>query len=281
MQQKQFYPNIWAALFIIALYTFIQAIVELPIALYDYHHGTSYLSSPLVSYPVFIGSTLFILFYGYKSSGFSLKEVFPFKWFAVWLLLPFILMDVSIQYYMADINTWFTQLIPVPDWFNQLFARIFERAPSQWVGIAKVVLIGPIIEELIFRGIIMNGFLRNYSKTKAILISALLFGFFHMNPWQFIPATILGVLVGILRAQTGSIWAAIAGHSIHNGLVYLSIVFWKPLSQEPLLQHTTQNNVIHGFVILLMITIIIFATRKNNKYRWFRKPIITKTDQHA
>ncbi|MDC1105407.1 type II CAAX endopeptidase family protein [Prolixibacteraceae bacterium] len=281
MQQKQFYPNIWASLFIIGLYTFIQAIIELPIALHDYHNGTSYLSSPWVSYPVFVGSTFFILFYGYKSSGFSHKDVFPFKSFAVWLLLPFIVLDVSVQYYMADINTWFSQVIPVPDWFNQLFARIFERAPSQWIGIAKVVLIGPLIEELIFRGVIMNGFLRNYSKTKAIIVSALLFGFFHMNPWQFIPATLLGVMVGILRVQTGSIWAAIAGHSIHNGLVYLSIVFWKPISEVSLLRHNPQNNLIHGIVIFITLAMIIFATRKKNNYRWFKRPIITKTDQHA
>ncbi|QZE13075.1 CPBP family intramembrane metalloprotease [Halosquirtibacter laminarini] len=271
-QQKQFYPNIWASLFIIALYTFIQAAIELPIALYDLNHKTAYLNNPLISYPIFIGSTLFILYYGYKNSGFSFKEVFPFKMFPIWILLPFVLMDVSLQYFMNDVNLWVNSILPVPDWFNQLFARIFERAPSQWMGVAKVVVIGPIIEELIFRGIVMNGFLRNYSKTKAILISAILFGFFHMNPWQLLPASILGVVLGMLRAQTGSIWAAIAGHSIHNGLVYLSIVYYKELSSISILTKSAQNNIIHTFVICLMLLTIIFATRKNNQLSWFKRP---------
>ncbi|MCT4673783.1 MAG: CPBP family intramembrane metalloprotease [Prolixibacteraceae bacterium] len=275
MEKKQFYPNIWASIFIIALYTFIQAIIELPIALYDLHHKTTFLNQSYVSYPIFIGSTLFILYYGYKNSGFQFKEVFPFKWFSLWLLLPLLTLDVSSQYFMQEINIWVNQLLPVPQWFNQLFARLFERAPAQWVGIAKVVLIGPIIEELIFRGIIMNGFLRNYSKSKAILISALLFGLFHMNPWQLIPATLLGIIIGTLRAQTGSITIAIIAHSLHNSLVYLSIVYHPEITGVKLLKSTPENHLIHTLIILFSLFTIIFVTRKKNHYHWFKKPIHT------
>ncbi|APM40741.1 CPBP family intramembrane glutamic endopeptidase [Clostridium kluyveri] len=57
--------------------------------------------------------------------------------------------------------------------------------------LAYVCIIGPAMEELVFRGGILGGLLKTYSVKKSIIISSILFGVVHLNG---IPFTILGVL---------------------------------------------------------------------------------------
>lgn len=82
-------------------------------------------------------------------------------------------------------------LIPIPDFIKNIF---LELANQKGVfTFLSIVIAAPILEELIFRGIILDGLLRKYAPVKSILISSLLFGFLHLNPWQFITALMVGV----------------------------------------------------------------------------------------
>ncbi|WP_159103324.1 hypothetical protein [Prolixibacter bellariivorans] len=41
-KQTQYYPTFWAAVHLVVLYTFIQTLIDFPLALYDYYHGTDW-----------------------------------------------------------------------------------------------------------------------------------------------------------------------------------------------------------------------------------------------
>jgi membrane protease YdiL (CAAX protease family) len=84
------------------------------------------------------------------------------------------------------------------------------------VGFLYIVLIGPIFEELIFRGAIF-GALRRYGNNFAILFSSLLFGFYHMLILQIPFAFVIGLLLGYV-ASRWSLRASIVLHIIVNGL---------------------------------------------------------------
>ena len=84
------------------------------------------------------------------------------------------------------------------------------------VGLLYVVLIGPIFEELIFRGAIM-GTLRRFGNNFAILFSSILFGFYHMLILQIPFAFVMGLLFGYV-ATRWSLRIAIVLHIIVNGL---------------------------------------------------------------
>jgi membrane protease YdiL (CAAX protease family) len=56
----------------------------------------------------------------------------------------------------------------------------------------------PVLEEMLFRGVILRGFLRQYSRTFAILWSATLFGIAHLNLYQMATAVVLGIVSGWL-----------------------------------------------------------------------------------
>ncbi|MBP5607750.1 MAG: CPBP family intramembrane metalloprotease [Lachnospiraceae bacterium] len=118
--------------------------------------------------------------------------------------------------------------------FSMLFTdnratKIFESLSGG--GFFKMALfaavIAPICEELTFRGIIFSGFRKNGSALQAILISALLFGLFHMNINQALYAFALGVFFGAVREVSGSVIPSIVCHMTVNGGSVLSMYLEK------------------------------------------------------
>lgn len=80
---------------------------------------------------------------------------------------------------------------------------------------AYVCILGPILEEIIFRGMILNG-LKKYSEGAGILISTILFVMFHGNLVQTMTPLLVGLLLGFLTVRTGSLKPAILCHIVNN-----------------------------------------------------------------
>lgn len=101
--------------------------------------------------------------------------------------------------------------------------------------------IAPVCEELTFRGIIFAGFRKSGSALQAIILSALLFGLFHMNFNQALYAFGLGVFFAALREVTGSIIPPVICHMTLNGGSVLALLLEKGLFEDnELLEKTTE-----------------------------------------
>lgn len=246
----KYYPTFWQAANLIVVYIFIQTIVDFPLAIYDYNHGTDWLYQPWIKVPLFLGSTLLILYLGYYYSGLAFNQVFPFKSFNVLLILSMVITFSGLQYFLNEINSQFEKILPPPAWFMEMFSRLFDTNLGIWGGILRIVIIAPIVEELIFRGAIMSGFSRNYNPFFAIFFSALLFALFHLNPWQFPAAFALGLILGWIRIRTESVLACISGHAIHNGLVFLSVLYYNELKDVSIVQPGILKNYWIHFTLL-------------------------------
>ena len=85
-----------------------------------------------------------------------------------------------------------------------------------------VAIVPAICEELVFRGIVLNG-LRSRGKWVAVLLSALLFGLMHNNIEQLPYTFALGVVLGTLAYETGSILPGILTHAMNNAIVLISM----------------------------------------------------------
>lgn len=116
-------------------------------------------------------------------------------------------------YFLADP---LTDLIPMPAFIEQLFLQMLGDR-NIW-SIITVVIAAPVCEELLLRGIVLDGLLQLYRPWKAIIWSAIFFGLYHMNPWQFIPAFVLGIFMGWIYYRTQSLSATIFIHFIANGV---------------------------------------------------------------
>ena len=91
-----------------------------------------------------------------------------------------------------------------------------------------LAIAAPLVEELFFRGYVLDKLRNVHSDTFAIISTGILFGFLHWDPifgfwdlYQTGAATIGGFLYAWLRIKTGSLWPSIACHSIWNGTIFL------------------------------------------------------------
>jgi uncharacterized protein len=105
-------------------------------------------------------------------------------------------------------------LIPTPE---SLVGMYDDSGDSiLWLSIITVALIGPVLEEVIFRGVILKGLLGRYSPLKAIVVSSLLFGLVHLNPWQFAGAFGTGIICGWIYWKTNNLILPIIMHISSN-----------------------------------------------------------------
>ena len=110
------------------------------------------------------------------------------------------------------------ELVPMNDFFRDMIREMMREMASDqglWMFIALVIA-APVLEELIFRGIMLDGLLRIYSPTKAVIVSSLLFGLIHLNPAQFVGGALVGGFMGWVYVHTRSVMATILIHASFN-----------------------------------------------------------------
>jgi len=125
-------------------------------------------------------------------------------------VLPFVITGTITLIFLIDP---LQQLIPVSHWLEGFFRKMTE---IKILPAIYIILLGPIPEEVIFRGIILHGFLKHYQPLKAILLSSLLFGIVHFFSNQLVSAFICGCFTGFVYWQTGSLFLCIIVHSLNN-----------------------------------------------------------------
>ena len=120
--------------------------------------------------------------------------------------------------------------IPMPEVMKNLFATITQ---SGWISFITVVVMAPVLEEWLLRGVALKGLLQaGASPAYAIGWSALMFGVMHMNPWQAIPAILMGMLFGWVYWRTRSLWTTIFMHAVNNGTAFFIGLFFPDLPED-------------------------------------------------
>ena len=82
-------------------------------------------------------------------------------------------------------------------------------------------ILSPIMEELVFRGIVFGNLRKIMSTGTAIFLSAFLFGIVHFNIVQFIYAFLLGIVLALFMYKSGHMYAAMVGHIAANAFAVL------------------------------------------------------------
>jgi membrane protease YdiL (CAAX protease family) len=90
-----------------------------------------------------------------------------------------------------------------------------------------LVLLGPISEEVFFRGYVFRRLFSSVGPRAAYLVSALLFAVIHWHPVGFPMYTVIGLVFCWVYQRTGSLWAPVFGHVVYNALV-ISIPLFVP-----------------------------------------------------
>ncbi len=134
---------------------------------------------------------------------------------------------------MMFIGEFITSQIPISGPFFGEYYGYFSKMMEQMTKdkgtlILLAVVMAPIFEEIVFRGIIQKGLMNKGTKPwTAIIISAVIFGLVHGNPWQFVGAVLLGSVLGLVYYKTKSLLLSIFLHAFNNLCSALLIFYGK------------------------------------------------------
>ena len=118
------------------------------------------------------------------------------------------------------------------------------------VGFMIPAVIGPVVEELIFRKLMIDR-LHHFGETAVIVFTSLCFGLFHGNLTQFMYATGVGLFLGYVYCKSGRVIYTIIMHILLNTLSS-SLILLMPLMQGGNEDGTILLLVVGGFLFLLI-----------------------------
>ena len=140
-----------------------------------------------------------------------------------WTLLPFI---AAVMIALSEIDNLMRAALPAGALEQLDFAPdLGDIVEIAWLGPFLAVVIAPVTEEIVFRGLILRGLLGRWRPAAAVLFSAGLFALVHFNPVQAPVALLLGLLTGWLYVRTRSLGLCILAHALNNAASYLT---WFP-----------------------------------------------------
>lgn len=188
----------------------------------------------------------------------SLRHEFSFNG-CKWKYAPFVFVAFAIGTFACNIVG---EILNLP---NTIQDQLVDMS-HDIIGILAVAVVGPIAEEVIFRGAICGGMLRAGCKPwTAIIVSAVIFGFLHLNPAQIPFAAALGVMFAIIYYKTDSIIPSTILHIINNSFACYMMIKYAHQPDitftEMLGQTTAIIIMIAGLAISVLMYIKYWKTR--------------------
>lgn len=180
-------------------------------------------------YHAFVAISLLILIYFGKPNcrvmfgEFQKKELFPsLKLTAftfVFSIATAYLLFYPLSYILPEfVQYWYIDIPPIILSSNNTYSIL-----PNLLKFISIVAIAPILEEFIFRGLLLHRWHKKWGLNYAIILSSLLFGIAHPDP---IGATAFGMAMCVLYLRTQSLWVPIICHATYNFVVWLMEAVW-------------------------------------------------------
>jgi membrane protease YdiL (CAAX protease family) len=195
----------------------------------------------------YIVGFLLTIWYAVKKSKKQQISAFhiSFNKISGWLAPVIIICSIALNIGLDRVS----EIIPMPLSVQKFFEEVFTK---DIFSIITIVIAAPILEEILCRGLILNGLLKNYSPRKAIIISALFFGLMHMNPWQAFPAFFGGLFIGWVYYKTQSVIPGMIIHATNNAAS--SLFLFLPKNKQDFLSLLGEPY----YIILCVLSALIF-----------------------
>lgn len=227
----------------------------------DFHPGTMSISIGMLL--AALAMTWHLIHYHYIK--FNKESLYEVSKKVILLSIPLLL---SAQFISGVLN----ESLGLEDMNQDLFLGMSRN----FFGILSIALIGPILEELLFRGAIEGHLLKKgWAPKWAILVSALIFGLIHGNPAQIPFAFLIGLLFGWLYYRTGSVIPGIVGHIINNSFAVLMLA---NATKEEMNETMTETLGTTLTYLLLAVAVIVFIVMMRVMDKKLPKPAPQQTE---
>ncbi len=166
-------------------------------------------------------------------------------------------------------------LFPLPESYLEGMQKLMQLHDIPLLKLVVLIAILPgICEEMLFRGYIIRGF-EKLGTWKAILISGLLFGLFHLDFFRLLPATLMGIWLGYLLIKTKSILVPMLAHALHNASTIILSHWGDKVPFINTILETDQVPVWLVFICIIIILIIAVLLERVNQKSSFSDALST------
>lgn len=132
---------------------------------------------------------------------------------------------------ILDGYMYFQAMIPVSpelqkiiDMFKKMIEEGYRQlvaaeSPVELLYVLAVISITPAIcEEILFRGLVQKNFSLAMTPTKSFLLTGIIFGLYHFNPFQVVPLIAIGIFLSLLRFRSNTLVLPMTMHFFNNTL---------------------------------------------------------------
>jgi sodium transport system permease protein len=155
----------------------------------------------------------------------SPRRTLLLRWPPLWSVPAAALLAIALHPAVIVLAQIVQQLYPVSESLKEAMQLAFDPKPPLWQLIAVLALMPAVCEELAFRGFMLSGLRHLGHKWQAIILSSVFFGVVHTVLHQSIVSCIVGMAIGYLAVQSGSLLTAVVYHFVHNSLP-LVLAYW-------------------------------------------------------
>ena len=144
-----------------------------------------------------------------------------------------VLLAVLLHPFGLQLAEWIRTVYPVSADVQdklELFGQMLKTAPYAWLPYVMMAILPAVCEELAFRGFVLSGLRHLGSKWWAIGLTAVFFGMAHGLIQQSLSAAVLGMVIGYIAVQTGSIVPCMLFHVTYNALMFAT-PFWPQFAE--------------------------------------------------
>ena len=213
-------------------------------------------SMEIVTELIFLIPLFLFLFIGNRKSGMSVFKQLGIRKIR---LLPAAL---SVVYLML--------LVPVSTLANTVSMLFTENeieklegeitALPLWMSVLMIGVIGPVVEETVFRGAVFNAYRRDKPFGPApILLSSLLFGLIHLNLNQAIYAVIMGIGFALICEATGSLISSVLCHVSFNSFEVILMYVLKDSKETLPTGEARLDEIREAIAVMLVLSLVCTA----------------------
>ena len=221
-----------------------------------------------------VGTTAALIFTKMRGIPVTKRDIFGGEKLSAGVIIPMALMGIGAQGVNGVISMLIAQTGINLDITQKYIFSVLDVPVPAVIMFLYVVIVGPVMEELVFRGILLKA-LSFTGTTAAMIISSIFFGLMHGNIPQAVFAFFVGLILAKAAQKTGSLKTSIIIHIILNANSMITAIIGKALGETA----TPLLNVIL-ITAYLVLGGIAFAVVMN-KYIHTRKPKAERSAENA
>jgi len=156
----------------------------------------------------------------------------PMRWWE-FCLVATITLGFLPPIYTLDVLS--KRIFPPGEAAMEFYSALVPHDLSSWIGgFLAVVIVGPLAEEILFRGVLLQLGIRYVTVPVALAATAVVFGASHLTLWMLLPLAALGVVLGIVAWMTRNVTCAWLGHALFNLVAFAEMGWFRDPSSSRL-----------------------------------------------